>query len=503
MRARSAAPPAPRRGPGRPAGWSAIVLALLLAGGSAAAEPLGRHFELTQFGGYTVFSHDRNLLTGRDLQNGPYVGGRFGYHLEHWWGLEGAAGFTPTKEDAAGGRDLDFWHASGNLITHPTRAAWGWPYVSVGGGAGLLKYSSSSGHDGQLNAEAAAGVQLWLNDAIGLRFEARDIMLMPRNHLGHVKSNDYVVGAGLTFALGARPRDTDGDGVPDRLDQCAGTPAGAKVDLKGCPLDTDGDGVFDGLDQCEGTPRGAKVDSKGCPIDSDGDGVFDGLDSCAATPRGARVDAKGCPIDTDGDGVFDGLDSCATSPKGCKVDEHGCSIDSDHDGVCDGIDQCPDTPANLRVDEKGCPIEITEKETELLDTGMIRLENVQFETGKAELTEASKAQLGIVGKVLVKWPELKIEIGGHTDSRGSAKLNQKLSEARVDSVLAYMLRTFPDMKPEQYVAKGYGFSKPLVPNVSPDAMARNRRVEFVVLNKDVLRRESERRRLLEKSEPGK
>ena len=131
-------------------------------------------------------------------------------------------------------------------------------------------------------------------------------------------------------------------------------------------------------------------------------------------------------------------------------------------------------------------------------TGMIRLENITFDTGKAELKPEDLPQLDIVGQVLTKWPELRIEIGGHTDSRGSAAANQRLSEARVKSVLEYLLRKFPELKPEQYTTKGYGESRPLVPNLSPEAMARNRRVEFVVLNKEVLKREIERRKLLEK-----
>jgi OOP family OmpA-OmpF porin len=60
--------------------------------------------------------------------------------------------------------------------------------------------------------------------------------------------------------------DSDGDGVPDNLDQCAGTPKGVTVDMKGCPLDSDGDGVYDYQDQCLGTPMGAKVDARGCWI---------------------------------------------------------------------------------------------------------------------------------------------------------------------------------------------------------------------------------------------
>jgi OOP family OmpA-OmpF porin len=68
-----------------------------------------------------------------------------------------------------------------------------------------------------------------------------------------------------------------------------------KVDAVGCPLDTDGDGVPDYLDKCPGTPNGAPVDASGCPLDSDGDGVPDYLDKCPGTPRGVPVDETGCP----------------------------------------------------------------------------------------------------------------------------------------------------------------------------------------------------------------
>lgn len=73
------------------------------------------------------------------------------------------------------------------------------------------------------------------------------------------------------------PIDTDGDGVPDNIDQCADTPAGTKVDATGCPvemtpIDTDGDGVIDSLDKCANTPRGDVVDATGCTVTSGGSG---------------------------------------------------------------------------------------------------------------------------------------------------------------------------------------------------------------------------------------
>jgi OOP family OmpA-OmpF porin len=206
------------------------------------------------------------------------------------------------------------------------------------------------------------------------------------------------------------------------------------------------------------------------------------------------VDAKGCPNDTDHDGVPTPTDQCPDTPAGCKVDAKGCPIDSDNDGVCDGLDQCPNTPPGLKVDAKGCPVDVEAKESELLETGRIRLQNLHFESGKSEVASEDYAALDLVGLVFRDWPQLKIEIGGHTDSKGVAKTNVKLSEARANAVRDYLLKKYPDLKGDQFTAKGYGSSKPAVPNTSDANMAKNRRIEFVVLNRDVLRSEIQRRK---------
>src|SRR5205085_1606161 len=159
--------------------------------------------------------------------------------------------------------------------------------------------------------------------------------------------------------------------------------------------------------------------------------------------------------DTDLDGVPEWKDACPNTPIGATVDARGCPSDSDNDGVPDGLDKCPGTASGLKVDKDGCPIEVMEKETELLDTGMIRLQNVNFETNKADILPESLPVLDVVGQVLRSWPELKIEIGGHTDSRGTDRHNQKLSEARAGSVKTYLTNKFPELKPDQYFAKGY------------------------------------------------
>src|SRR5262249_25876095 len=151
----------------------------------------------------------------------------------------------------------------------------------------------------------------------------------------------------------------------------------------------------------------------------------------------------------DKDGVVDGLDACDSTAAGCKVDARGCPIDSDGDGVCDGLDKCPNTPSIWHVDANGCPTEVHERETELTDTGLIRIQNVVFETAQGELTPEARAQLEIVGAVLADWPQLRIEIGGHTDTAGPAARNRALSEQRVKAVLAFLLERYPQLKPDQ------------------------------------------------------
>src|SRR5690606_7015181 len=108
---------------------------------------------------------------------------------------------------------------------------------------------------------------------------------------GVVRGNDISVPshfqhtAGFTFRFGGK--DTDGDGVLDKYDECPDLP-GLK-ELNGCP-DTDGDGVIDPLDECPfeaGSPE-----LKGCP-DSDGDGIADHQDACPEVPGLAQF--NGCP----------------------------------------------------------------------------------------------------------------------------------------------------------------------------------------------------------------
>lgn len=236
--------------------------------------------------------------------------------------------------------------------------------------------------------------------------------------------------------------DSDGDGVPDEMDKCPNTPAGIKVDTRGCPIDTDGDGIPDSIDKCTNTPRDVKVDASGCPIDSDGDGVQDSLDKCANTPKGVKVNDKGCPLDNDGDGVPDYLDQCPASAKGEKVDEVGC-------WVCKDI-------ADFNFDSL-----------------------VNFDFDKSNIKPRYDSILDQVADCLQKQTSIKVQIIGHTDNIGTMAYNQTLSEKRATAVLNYFLKK--RIPKERFSTMGYSFTKPIASDKTREGRARNRRVQLKLI----------------------
>lgn len=125
-------------------------------------------------------------------------------------------------------------------------------------------------------------------------------------------------------------------------------------------------------------------------------------------------------------------------------------------------------------------------EKEFLRTGVLNLEALYFETGKAVISINSKPYLNLVGKVLAKYPKLQMEIQGHTDNTGSASTNQALSQDRADAVRLYLTANHPDLN-GRLSSVGYGPSRPKESNKTADGRQINRRVEIVVLNKDVLK----------------
>lgn len=325
------------------------------------------------------------------------------------------------------------------------------PYLS--GGFGVVHWDANhrpSGTDLEDERDpsfcAGAGIEIFLTDVIALDIggkfrymltDDKDLIGLSYHGTGLASNDKYLLygAVGLTWYPG-KPKDSDGDGVPDRKDKCPDT------------------------------PKGCIVDEVGCHKDSDGDGVCDGVDKCPDTPKGAIVDARGCPKDSDGDGVYDGIDKCPDTPKGCIVDEVGCPKDSDGDGVCDGIDKCPDTPKGVEVDNVGCP-----KKPDLSE-----LEGIRFPFDKSDIIPTPNPILDRAVEILKAYPHVKVEIHGHTDSIGSEEYNMKLGLRRAEAVKKYLVDH--GINPDNLITKSFGETKPIATNDTKEGRQLNRRAEF-------------------------
>ncbi|GAB5536902.1 MAG: hypothetical protein Rubg2KO_31510 [Rubricoccaceae bacterium] len=118
-------------------------------------------------------------------------------------------------------------------------------------------------------------------------------------------------------------------------------------------------------------------------------------------------------------------------------------------------------------------------ERAILDTGLFRTSRVFFAFGEADLLPVSRRVLDTIAEVLLRYPELRIEVGGHTDAISSDAFNLELSQRRAGSVTAYLIARGIDAR--QITAVGYGEARPVATNETETGRALNRRVEFVVL----------------------
>ncbi len=259
--------------------------------------------------------------------------------------------------------------------------------------------------------------------------------------------------------------DSDKDGIIDSKDDCPTVPGNEA--FKGCP-DTDGDGIKDDEDACPEVP--GPLVNNGCP-DTDNDGLFDFIDNCpeVAGPK----ENNGCPWpDTDQDGTLDKDDDCPNTPG--PRENAGCPYtDSDNDGLRDKDDKCPNTPGPIEND--GCP-EIEEEVQEILRTAF---ENLEFETGKDIIKEESIPSLTELAEVLVKRPEWKLQISGHTDNVGNDQANLVLSKKRAEAVKNFMISK--TIESERLYVLFFGETMPIASNDTKEGRQKNRRVEMKII----------------------
>ena len=108
------------------------------------------------------------------------------------------------------------------------------------------------------------------------------------------------------------------------------------------------------------------------------------------------------------------------------------------------------------------------------------LDTIYFDPAKTNINPAAAKALDRTGMILKENPQLKVEIGGHTDASGDEKANQKISEKRAQSAMKYLQDKF-NIPENRLTAKGYGATKPIADNTTQEGRSKNRRVEFKYL----------------------
>lgn len=244
----------------------------------------------------------------------------------------------------------------------------------------------------------------------------------------------------------------------------------------GCPPpDADGDGILDRPDKCMNQPedKDGFEDEDGCPDpDNDNDSLNDGEDGCPNEPedRDGFKDADGCPEpDNDSDGLLDAADKCPFEAE----DEPG-----------EGADGCPKVMAKLCPD--GARPTPSGECLARIDAGLIQIsEPVQFGEYTANLADASRELLNQVVDILDANPDMKVMIVGHTDSWGLRANNLQLSKERARAVRFYLIRQSkdPTRMAKRLRSVGKGEAEPIESNDTAVGRAKNRRVEFVIVNR--------------------
>ena len=119
--------------------------------------------------------------------------------------------------------------------------------------------------------------------------------------------------------------------------------------------------------------------------------------------------------------------------------------------------------------------------TPAADGNLLRMNNLLFELGKAQILESSYDELNSLAQMLHNNPKMKIQLEGHTDFRGNPERNMKLSEDRVVAVKDYLIAQ--NIRKNRIKLKAFGGSQPLTTDKSEDAKMKNRRVEVRILSK--------------------
>jgi outer membrane protein OmpA-like peptidoglycan-associated protein len=446
-----------------------LALATLPAGARADEHKI----ELGGFVGWHVFSTTNELGVFDDMDSlapdsALAFGARLGVNLHPRLALEAELAVVPST---AGDANLTVFGWRGQFLVHLATEGKVRPFLLVGGGG----MSASSGDSTEVAADTdmqlhgGAGLKLDVTDDWGLRLDGR--VMLPPSSEDDSFTQDYEVLVGFY----------------GRFPQAKRQPVVIIEEEPEPPADPDEDGLVGALDQCpdKAEDKDGFQDEDGCPDpDNDDDGVGDAIDAEPNKPedKDGFQDEDGAPeADNDNDGVLDGADKEPNAPEdkdGFQDEDGAPELDNDQDGVLDGNDKCPDQLETMNgfQDGDGCEDKLPKEIAKF--TGTIK--GINFDNGKSTIKKGSFGLLDKAVDVLNQYPDLRIEISGHTDDQGERDFNMKLSQDRADAVKQYFVGKGID--PSRIETVGYGPDKPLVENKNKASRAKNRRIEFKLLS---------------------
>lgn len=390
--------------------------------------------ELGVFAGVLFPSEEHELYMpqagnrGHQLLNvaAPDFGARLGYYPASFLGIEAEFALMPTSL-----RDADesalLWRGGGSLVLQLPVASIT-PFVLAGGGAiGINSDDAALGNDIDGSVHFGGGLKFFLNRYSALRIEVRDIVTPDLGVPNTLAAHNIEALVGYSVTLGrAKPQPKP-------------------------PADTDGDGIIDRDDACVQDPETVNgfQDEDGCPeSDRDGDGFYDdpAQDECPDVPG---VAPNGCPSDRDGDGILD------------------------------ADDRCPDEPEtrNGFQDADGCPDELPAPVKKYSGD----IDGIRFEFNSATLTAASTPVLDAAVAVLEEYPDINIEVVGHTDNVGGAEINLELGRARAVAVQDYL--TSKGIATTRITTRSAGLTEPKASNDTEEGRSINRRIEFRIISR--------------------
>jgi len=408
-----------------------LAIAGILAGGAiASAANLEGQFSVSPvIGGYTYEGRQH-------LDTSLVYGLRAGYNVTKHFGIEALYDFVNTEPTKAK-NDIKMHRYGGELLYNfiPDNAFV--PYLAVGF-AGLNFDGSGLDHKVRGAFDYGVGAKYFLNDSFALRGDVRHIIYSMNNRTNN--NVEYTLGAYIPFG-GVKPAVAAVEPPPAPAPVAEPAPAPKAIEPPPAP------------------PAAPTATLSVSPAM-----VTQGQ---AATLNWKSQNATGCVIQP-GIGSVPPQGARAIVPDASTTYNMTCSGAGGTAASAAGITVVTPPPALAPVVKpEASPERFCSKPAVI---------NINFDTNKSDIKPQYEADLNNVGTFLKDFPKAKGEISGHTDNVASKAYNEKLSQARADSVKKYLVNKM-GIVAERISAKGYGFSKPVASNKTKAGKAKNRRIE--------------------------